>query len=85
MHSYYFSGTLSKATEQIAIKHIVLGNSRKINICQTEQHNNQIFVLTEQIIRYAQSQNICKPDNLKAFISKKIKGPNQDSHNLVRS
>ena len=30
-------------------------------------------------IRYAQNRNIGKPNNLKVFGSKKVKGPKQDS------
>jgi hypothetical protein len=36
-------------------------------------------------IRYAQNQKIGKPNSFKIFSSKKIKGPQQDSQNCLRS
>ena len=40
---------------------------------------------TKTLIRYAQRQNIRKPNNLKAFGSQKIKGPKQDSKHRLSS
>jgi hypothetical protein len=36
-------------------------------------------------IKYAQSQNIWKPNNLKVFVCKKTKGPKQDSQHRLKS